>query len=140
LALIDPFGATPLRFETLAELAGFDRMDILLHFPTNDLVRNIRRHPDRVTAFLGTDRWRATVRGPRDVARLRDILRDQLLPLGYQKAEIFHEPLLRNSRNAPLYHLVLIATHGLAYRIWQSVIKTGRLRPEATLVGFPARR
>lgn len=124
LALIDPFGATPLRFETLAKLARFERMDMLLHFPTNDLVRNVRRHPGRVSAFLGTDAWRTKVAGPRDVWKLRDILREQLLPFGYQKAEIFHEPLLRNKRNAPLYHLVLIAKHGLADKIWKSVTRT----------------
>ena len=47
-----------------------------------------------------------------------------MLPFGYQKAEIFHEPLLKNTKNAPLYHLVLIAKHGLADKIWQSVIRT----------------
>jgi hypothetical protein len=96
---------------------------ILLHFPTNDLVRNLRRHPDRVSAFLGTDGWRTKVGGPRDVPKLRDILREQLLAFGYQKAEIFHEPLLKNTKNAPLYHMVLIAKHGLADKIWQSVIR-----------------
>jgi len=114
---------TPLRFETLAKLAHFDRMDILLHFPTNDLVRNLRRHPDRISAFLGTEGWKSRVAGPRDVLRLRDVLLEQLLPFGYQKAEIRHEPLLKNSRNAPLYHLVLIAKHGLADSIWRSVIR-----------------
>jgi three-Cys-motif partner protein len=123
LALIDPFGVTPLRFETLAKLARFDRMDILLHFPTNDLVRNLRRHPDRISAFLGTEGWKSRVAGPRDVLRLRDVLLEQLLPFGYQKAEIRHEPLLKNSKNAPLYHLVLIAKHGLADSIWRSVIR-----------------
>jgi len=123
LALIDPFGATPLRFETLAKLARFERMDLLLHFPTNDLVRNLRRHPDRISAFLGTEDWRGRVAGPRDVLKLRDVLLEQLLPFGYQKAQIRYEPLLKNSKNAPLYHLVLVAKHGLADSIWRSVIR-----------------
>jgi len=123
LALIDPFGVTPLRFETLAKLARFDRMDMMLHFPTNDLVRNLRRHPERISAFLGTEGWKHRVTGPRDALKLRDVLLEQLLPFGYQKAEIRYEPLLKNTRNAPLYHLVLVAKHGLADSIWRSVIR-----------------
>jgi hypothetical protein len=106
-----------------AARARFERMDILLHFPTNDLVRNLRRRPDRISAFLGTDAWKTRVTGPRDVPKLRNVLREQLLPFGYQKAEIRHEPLLKNTKNAPPYHLVLIAKHGLADKIWQSVIR-----------------
>jgi three-Cys-motif partner protein len=124
LALIDPFGVTPLHFETLARLAHFERMDILLHFPTNDLVRNLRQHAERITAFLGTDGWKRRVTGPKDVLKLLEVLREQLLPFGYQKAQVRYEPLLKNTRNAPLYHLVLVAKHGLADKIWQSVIRT----------------
>jgi len=123
LALIDPFGITPLHFETLAKLARFERMDILLHFPTNDLVRNLRQHADRITTFLGTDCWKNRVTDPKDVLKLLDVLRDQLLPFGYQKAEVRYEPLLKNARNAPLYHLVLVAKHGLADKIWRSVTR-----------------
>ncbi len=123
LALIDPFGITPLHFETLAKLALFERMDILLHFPTGDLARNLRQFEERVTRFLGTDRWMESVTGPKDVLNLLDVLRDQLLPFGYQKAEVRYEPLLKNTKNAPLYHLVLVAKHGLADRIWRSVIR-----------------
>lgn len=80
LALIDPFGITPLHFETLARLAVFERMDILLHLPTGDLARNLRQFEARVTRFLGTDRWKESVTGPKDVLNLLDVLRDQLLP------------------------------------------------------------
>jgi hypothetical protein len=72
---------------------------------------------------LGTDRWKESVTGPKDVLNLLDVLRDQLLPFGYQKAEVRYEPLLKNTKNAPLYHLVLVAKHGLADRIWRSVIR-----------------
>jgi len=41
-ALVDPFGLTPLHFETLAKLAWFERMDILLHFPTGDMTTRPR--------------------------------------------------------------------------------------------------
>lgn len=123
LALIDPFGATPLRFETLAKLARFDRMDILLHFPTNDLARNLGQHEERISAFLGTESWQNRVTRSKDVLKLLDVLREQLQPFGYQKAEVRYEPLLKNARNAPLYHLVLVAKHGLADRIWRSVIR-----------------
>ena len=122
LALIDPFGIT-LHFETLAKLACFERMDILLHFPTNGLTRNLHQYEDRVTTFLGTESWKERVTDSKDVLKLLDVLREQLLPFGYQKAQVRYEPLLKNSRNAPLYHLVLVAKHGLADRIWRSVIR-----------------
>jgi len=62
LALIDPFGITPLHFETLAKLARFDRMDILLHFPTGDMTRNLHQYETQITRFLGTDAWRKNTR------------------------------------------------------------------------------
>lgn len=123
LALVDPFGATPLRFETLARLARFERMDLLLHFPTNDLARNLRSDSDRISTFLGTDSWRKRVTEPKKVLELLEVLREQLLPFGYQESEVRYQPLLKNSRRAPLYHFVLIAKHGLADRIWRSVIR-----------------
>lgn len=124
LALVDPFGVTPLHFETLGKLARFERMDILLHFPTGDLARNLRQYEARITRFLGTDRWQELVKEPKDVLKLLDVLRNQLLPFGYQKAQVRYEPLLKNTKNVPLYHLVLVAKHGLAERIWRSVIRT----------------
>lgn len=123
LALVDPFGATPLRFETLAKLARFERMDMLLNFPTGDLARNLRQYEERVTRFLGTDAWKKRVSGAKDVLKLLDVLRDQLLPFGYQKAKVCYEPLLKNKRKAPLYHFVLVAKHGLADKIWRSVTR-----------------
>ena len=88
---------------------------MLLHFPTGDFGRNLRQYEERVTRFLGTDCGRKSDRS-RDVLKLLDVLRDQLLPFGYQKAEVRYQPLLKNTKNAPLYHLVLVAKNGLADR------------------------
>lgn len=126
LALIDPFGVTPLHFDTLAKLARFDRMDILLHFPTGDLTRNLRLYEERITRFLGTADWQARVTDPGQVLKLVDVLREQLHPFGYKKAEVRSfqgDPVLRNTKNVPLYHLVLAAKHELGDKIWRSVIR-----------------
>jgi len=128
LALIDPFGITPLHFETLAKLARFERMDILLHFPTGDMTRNLHQYETQITRFLGTDAWRKRVTRPRDVPTLIDVLGEQLEQFGYRKADVrsvpFHDqPVLKNTRNVQLYHLVLATKHERGEKIWRSVIR-----------------
>ena len=49
MALIDPFGASPLRFETISKLASFRRMDLIINWPTGDLMRI----PDKMNAKIG---------------------------------------------------------------------------------------
>jgi three-Cys-motif partner protein len=122
MALIDPFGATPLHVDTLARLAQFGRMDIILHFPTWDLKRNFERS-ERIDRLLGTARWRGRVREARDVPRLVDVLREQLEPFGYGNAEVRYVPPIKSGKNVPLYHLVFLAKNPLGDKIWQSVVR-----------------
>jgi three-Cys-motif partner protein len=122
IALLDPFGVTPLRFETIARLATFSRMDVILHFPTGDLKRNLQCG-QRIDRFVGTKSWRERVKGPRDVGLLAEVLKEQLRPLGYGNAYVGHMPAVKNDQKVPLYHLAFVAKHPLAERIWQSVIR-----------------
>ncbi len=64
-AYIDPFAPSGLKFETLKELAQFQRMDMLIHFPIGAIKRNIDNWQDRtdtiLDSFLGTTVWRDRV-------------------------------------------------------------------------------
>jgi three-Cys-motif partner protein len=122
MALVDPFGATPLHFDTLAKLARIERMDIILHFPTGDLKRNLEQR-ERIDCLLGTDRWQERVREPKDVPRLLDVLREQLVPFGYGDSEVKYVPRIKTGKNVPLYHLVFLAKHPLGEKIWRSVVR-----------------
>jgi three-Cys-motif partner protein len=128
LALVDPFGLTPLHFATLAKLARFERMDIMLHFPTGDMTRNLHQYENQISRFLGTDAWKKKVARPRDVPKLIDVLGEQLEQFGYRKTDVrsapFHDqPVLKNTRNVQLYHLVLATKHERGEKIWRSVIR-----------------
>jgi hypothetical protein len=85
---------------------------ILLHFPTGDMTRNLHQYETRITRFLGTDAWQSRVGRPRGIPKLIDVLGEELEKFGYQKADVrsapFHDqPVLKNTRNVQLYHLVL---------------------------------
>jgi three-Cys-motif partner protein len=121
LALIDPFGATPLQFETLAKLAGLERMDILLHFPTADLERNLQ-HEERIDRMLGTERWRDRVSGPEDVHVLAEVLKERLEPFGYENGGVHYDPALKTGVNRTLYRLLFLSKHPRGAKIWNSVI------------------
>lgn len=123
IALLDPFGVTPLRFETIARLASFPRMDLILHFPTGDLKRNFHQYGDRIDRFVGTARWRDRVKEPKDVPRLAEVLREELHSFGYVEPEVRFMPPIKTGQNVPLYHLAFVAKHALAERIWQSVTR-----------------
>jgi three-Cys-motif partner protein len=125
LALIDPFGVRALHFEVIKRLAAFARMDILLHFPTNTIKRNLHepKFHDRVDQFFGTKAWRGRITEASDVVQLIDVLREQLRPLGYTDVKLNSMPI-KNDMNNVLYHLVFASKHDKGDAIWQSVTRT----------------
>lgn len=122
LAFVDPFGPKPLVWQTVAALASISRMDLVIHFPTGSIKRNLKHQgfEDTLTAFLGTDAWKAPGFQPRDVGRLVDCLHDQLVGLGYDRDRVRTLPVL-NSSNTILYHLVFASKAPLGTKIWRSV-------------------
>lgn len=124
-ALIDPFGAKTLRWQTVEKLGRVSRMDILLHFPTGTIKRNFD-HPGfdkTIDELMGITDWRSTVLGAKDVAKLIDIFRERLVTLGYEEDRV-RSQAIKNSRGVIMYHLVFASKNRLGNKIWQSITKT----------------
>jgi|SRR5712691_2587869 len=124
LALIDPFNLDSLLFPTLAKLAQFDRMDLIIHFPTMDAKRN---HAQGAVEKLGRATGSAAIDSlilrPKDTAKAIAELRASLKQLGYTGYRSVAPPI-RNTRNGLLYHLVHASKKGKGDAIWSSVTKT----------------
>ncbi len=133
IALIDPFGARPLKWETVAKLARFRRMDLLVHFPTNAIKRNflnksIRDFDDVIDQLVGTDAWRERVRSHGEVVTLIEILRERLVHLGYDSERVRSMPI-ENTKGGLLYHLMFASKSKLGTQIWKSLTRhTGKQR------------
>lgn len=146
LALLDPFSASALAFNTIRRLAAFPRMDLIIHFPIGSMKRSFENY--RIfERFLGVppEQWGvapiaegidpreqpAIVHGE-DVRGLLDVMRRQLRSLGYADHEItVRTPTMRNTSNVVLYYLIFASKHVLGDEIWNSVTKNapnGQLR------------
>jgi len=102
-------------------------MDLLLHFPTGDIKRNLERsraqYTEYISRFLGTEEWQTRAQYAADVHLLIDVLRTQLQPLGYIASTVRAMPVTTKG-NVPIYHLVYASKNELGDRIWESIIKT----------------
>ena len=123
IALIDPYGLRPLSYDTWGKLAQVGKMDLLFHFPTGDIKRNLANNAAYLDRFLGTQAWRPLVRKPKDVVKLIDVLRNQLQGFGYTSyAE--RSPPVKNVKGVVLYHLVYASKHHLGSELWAKIAKT----------------
>lgn len=125
LALVDPFGLKALKFSTLGKLASVKRMDLIIHFPTGDIKRNLVQ--DGKTAHwlneaLGTNAWRDRLPGKTDVKTLVDVLTEQLRGLGYSGKQVGAQPI-KNNEGVTLYHLVYASKHERGDKIWATILK-----------------
>ncbi len=125
IALLDPYGLRPLSFETISALGRVKRMDLLIHFPTMDIKRNLQNKSQLqyIDQFLGTKDWRSRVKSPGDVVKLIDVLREQLAPVGYDQKAVRSLPVLNRNKNV-LYHLIYASKHVKGNAIWESIAKT----------------
>ncbi|MFB3853561.1 MAG: three-Cys-motif partner protein TcmP [Vicinamibacterales bacterium] len=127
LAFVDMLGLD-VHFATLRRLTAGRRMDLLITFQVNDLTRNVRRAiaaggDERMDAFFGSDEWLARVR---EVPRgeyaniLTDYYAERLRTLDYPYCDRHRAPM-KNSKNAPLYRLLLASRHERAGDYFQKI-------------------
>ena len=123
LALIDPYNLGELYFPTLAKLAQFARMDLIINFPTMDGKRNYAHGaPEKLGHATGSTSIEALIRTPKDVVKGIPELRASLKRLGYTGYHSLAAPI-RNTKNGLLYHLVHASKAGKGDAIWSNVAK-----------------
>lgn len=137
LAFLDPDGLE-LRWTTVETLASAHSMDLIIHYPQGALNRNLGqfvRSIDQTPAdlFFGGTEWRdvyETYQSGEEGFLHRELMdqyKAKLQRLGYAQVlrddETGDEPLIRNSRNAPLYRLLFASKNPLGNDFWQKVTR-----------------
>ncbi len=139
LAFLDPEGFE-LQWDTVAKLASIRKMDLIINYPEGGLNRYMRlalqsKDQTDLDLFFGGREWRRiyadwnTKRSCFGLHRmLIDHYKERLKNLGYTQVFGFNEaieqePLMRNTRSAPLYRLLFASKHDLGYKFWQKVIQ-----------------
>lgn len=136
LAFLDPEGLE-LEWNTVEQLAKVKRMDLIIHYSQ----QGIKRMADRafespkewnIDRFFGDQEWRKIYAACKDDATgihrpLIDYYKSKLIKLGYSEVkddeEVWSEPLMKNSKNAPLYRLLFASKSPLGVKFWKDVTK-----------------
>lgn len=128
VALIDPFNLGSLVFDTIGQLASFQRMDLIVFFPVNEIRRWLDDKPETYGPYLdralGTTRWRSVISSGRGdaVLRLINVFREELTKrFSYGEKKTYTTPI--RNQNTVLYHLVFASKHTKADEIWTGVTK-----------------
>lgn len=135
LAFLDPDGLE-LDWKTVETLASVTKMDLIIFYSQSGLTRNFENciNSDSETVidnFFGNRNWRkiykASLLGESGVHRkLIDLYKSQLTSLGYadiKDIEDGAEPLMKNSKDAPLYRLIFASKHPRGHDFWSKVVK-----------------
>jgi three-Cys-motif partner protein len=135
LTFLDPEGLE-LKWQTVAKIASIRKMDLIINYPQGGLNRqmNLQVNVKPLTPidnFFGGVEWRTIYKKWQNKKglhrRLLDLYRLKLENLGYQEIlgadEISSEPLIRNTKRAPLYRLLFASKNPLGIDFWKKVIR-----------------
>lgn len=133
LAFLDPEGLE-LNWDTVKRLAEF-RTDLVIHYSQNGIQRNLSKCIDNaeetiLDRFFGSYTWREIYQqagGQSSVyGELINFYKQNLYDLDYVEIksggdELWRAPLMRNTKNAPLYYLIFASKHPLGEKFWREV-------------------
>lgn len=135
LAFLDPEGLE-LHWTTIAQLASLPVMDLIVNYPEGAIKRNMLQatasaDDTSIDTFFGDRRWRSIVTEclgkPRCQRQLIDLYKQKLRDHGYKDVvgdyEIQAEPLMRNTKRAPLYRLLFASKHVLGQEFWRKIVQ-----------------
>jgi three-Cys-motif partner protein len=130
VALLDPFRANDLQFTTIAKLATVKRMDLIIHYRTMDLKRNVGRDRRTANAFIGSD-LADGIASPSEVARGIETLKSNLVSYGYTGKQV-RSIAIKNTKGNIIYHLVFASKTTLKVK---SGLKGGKLAANHSRTG-----
>lgn len=137
LAFLDPEGLE-LHWYTVATLAEVKKMDLIILYPQGWLNRVMpgalrASGQSDVDLYFGGTEWRDIYDKYRTREELflhrnlMDHYKENLARLGYKETkrddEIGSEPLMRNSKNAPLYRLLFASKSTLGVEFWNQITR-----------------
>ncbi len=134
LAFLDPEGFE-LHWMTVARLASVRKMDLIINYSKGGLNRILKQCLDAgdetpLDKFFGGREWRDVVLTQPKASHHRgllDLYKRKLQALGYQDVrnsdELGDEPLMRNEKQAPLYHLIFASKSDLGHKFWYEVTR-----------------
>lgn len=132
IAFLDPEGLE-LHWSTVAQLAQVTKMDLIINFSTNGILRSIgRKNTEAVDRFFGTPKWREIYKAKDSVISRRraliDFYRQGLERFGYN---INIDPNLggddiavNNSKNSQVYSLIFASKNELGDKFWKQAAKS----------------
>ncbi len=140
LAFLDPEGLE-LHWDTVAMLATC-RTDMIIYYPQMGITREARHQNSlssitSIDRFFGDSHWREIYqrcqKGDEQFMHrtLLDHYKKKLAGFGYEVEDPLPEPLIKNSKEAPLYRLLFVSKHKLGNRFWADITKrlpNGQLR------------
>lgn len=134
IAFVDNLGLD-VTFASLDALTNGRKIDLLITLQVSDLTRNADNALDgdqeqRFDDFFGAAEWRGVIqrcktanRTPQEIAtELTQFYIERLGSIGYPHTAELHV-LMKNTKNAPLYRLVLAARHELAVQYFREISK-----------------
>ena len=135
LAFLDPDGLE-LEWSTVQRLASLYTMDLIIYYSQYGLNINFKncyqaKDETDIDRFFGTDEWRKIYeRWKSKVSisgihrELIDLYKGKLSALGYtdiHDQEAGCEPIMRNTKQAPLYRLIFASKHKRGQDFWNKV-------------------
>lgn len=130
LAFLDPDGLE-LEWETIEKLASVRKMDLIIYYSQSGLTRNFENcisldADTDIDRFFGDREWRNIYKTSQSSVhrKLIDHYKHKLSRLGYldiRDVEDSLEPLMKNSKDAPLYRLIFASKHERGHEFWKKI-------------------
>jgi len=129
-AFLDPYDLEALPFEVIKRLAAFKHVDILVHFSSMDVQRNVDRYLTMATSPLDTfaPGWRTRVNAQMAKHEQRRHVREHwqalMAQLDMPTAQSIEH--IQGSKKQSLYWLLFAARHTLAHKFWDAIVKASQ--------------
>ena len=124
LAYVDPYSLEYLSFEIFQTLASLRKVDILVHYSTMDVLRNIDTERERKRFDAAAPGWQQALQGnnkKNERLAFFNYWRGLVQGLGFKFST--EMSLIHNTNDQEIYRLVFFSRHDLPDHLWNDIAK-----------------